>query len=135
MKFHFSQIFHNILTSKACIHHLNAGLTFISNLLEFHSLRIAIIILQPQRKLEQAWNKDTQTEEYATNHHFMVTMEEVNELAVIHLRHNIIHHVSHSIVDPMEDNTWHHTIGAAEHPPKEQSYNKSMYSLSNIAMD
>lgn len=56
-------------------------------------------------------------------------MKEVDELAIVHLRHDMIHDVSHSVVYPVESHAWRDAARAIIEPAQHQSYDESVQTL------
>lgn len=53
-------------------------------------------------QLENRWNKNAQREGKTHIHHLVAAMEKVDELAIVHLWHNVIHDVGNTVVHPVE---------------------------------
>ena len=87
---------------------------------------------QADGKLEQAGQEDTDGESEAHPHHAAVAMEEVDELAVGHLGHEIEHDVGHCVVDPMKDYARNDGVGAIVHPAEQQSDEGGMGKLRQV---
>ena len=71
---------------------------------------------QSDAELEQGREEDAEREEQAEHHRSVVAMEEIDELAVVHLRQHVEHDKGHRVVDPVESHTGNDGVGAVVHP-------------------
>lgn len=62
-------------------------------------------------------------------------MEEVDELAVGHLRHDVEHDECHTVVHPMEENAGEDGARAVIHPAEKQADEEGVDALWHIEMD
>ena len=91
--------------------------------------------LHPNVKLIDAWDKNKEREDDGERHHAFVAVEEVDELAVSHLRHDMEHDECHTVVHPMEEDAGEDGTYAVIHPAEEQTDEERMDALGDVEMD
>jgi hypothetical protein len=79
---------------------------------------VSLLLCPPQSdaELEQGGQEDAEREEQAEHHRGVVAVEEIDELAVVHLRQHVEHDEGHRVVDPVESHTGNDGVGAVVHP-------------------
>ena len=85
-------------------------------------------------KLKNAWQEDEQGEYYGKADHSLVAIEEVDEIAVGALWHEVDNDIRNGVVDPMKHYAWYDGLGAIIHPSQQQADEESVNALGQVEM-